>query len=301
MSFRRAHGLVGMTETVAVRTATVGEGADQITYDVRDGSPGEQPGERGAGVPLFLLGSPMEASYFAALAEFFADRPVVTYDPRGTARNPKGTAPITVEQHAEDLHRVISAVGGPVDVFASSGGAVNALRLAELYPDDVVRVVAHEPPTAALLPDREHVMAALDDMLRTYRHEGEGRAMAKFIALVMAQGELGAGYTDQPAPDPAMFGMSPEDDGSREDPLMRNMPACNEYVPDSEALARLGDRVVIAIGAESGEQLAARGARTVAGALGREPVIFPSGHGGFLPGDGQPAAFAARLREVLAG
>jgi hypothetical protein len=51
--------------------------------------------------------------------------------------------------------------------------------------------------------------------------------------------------------------------------------------------------------------MASRGAFAVAERLGAEPVIFPSGHGGFLgdeygqPGD--PVAFAAKLREVLVG
>ena len=51
--------------------------------------------------------------------------------------------------------------------------------------------------------------------------------------------------------------------------------------------------------------MTSRGAFAVAERLGAEPVIFPSGHGGFLGGEygqtGQPDAFAARLREVLAG
>jgi hypothetical protein len=96
-----------------------------------------------------------------------------------------------------------------------------------------------------------------------------------------------------------MFGMSTEDDGARDNPLMRNMPACNEYVPDVDRLRAVGDRLVIAAGAESGQQLAARGGCSVAARLGTEVAIFPKGHGGFLPGDGDPDGFAARLREVL--
>jgi hypothetical protein len=50
--------------------------------------------------------------------------------------------------------------------------------------------------------------------------------------------------------------------------------------------------------------MANRGATAVAERLGTEPVIFPSGHGGFLGGEygqtGEPDAFAAKLREVLA-
>jgi len=285
-----------MTDTVAAQTFTVGEGEDLITYDVR-GDLGDATADRPA---LFILGSPMEASYFAPLAEHFADRPVITYDPRGTARNPSGTTPITPEQHAEDLHRVVEAVGGgPVDVFASSGGAVNALALVAAHPDDVRRVVAHEPPTAALLADRENVLAVVDDMRATYDAEGDGPAMAKFIALVMLDGEVPGDYLERPAPDPAMFGMSAEDDGSRDNPLMRNLGPCNRYEPDFEALGALGDRLVIAAGADSGQQMAARGGYTVAARLGSEVAIFPKGHGGFLPGDGDPDAFAARLHDVL--
>ena len=62
----------------------------------------------------------------------------------------------TPEQHADDVHRIITEPGvGPVDLFASSGGAVNALALVAKYPEDVRTLVAHEPPPAAILPDRE--------------------------------------------------------------------------------------------------------------------------------------------------
>ena len=51
--------------------------------------------------------------------------------------------------------------------------------------------------------------------------------------------------------------------------------------------------------------MAHRGAEAVAERLGTEPVTFPSGHGGFLGNEygqpGEPDAFAAKLREVLAG
>ena len=60
----------------------------------------------------------------------------------------------------------------------------------------------------------------------------------------------------------------------------------------------------MAAGEESGGQLPSRGAVAVAERLDTKPVIFPSGHGGFLGGEygqtGEPDAFAAKLREVLA-
>jgi pimeloyl-ACP methyl ester carboxylesterase len=283
-----------------VSTRTVGSGTSEVTYDVH-GDLGDATADRPV---LMMIGSPMDAVGFGSLASRFIDRPVVTYDPRGAGRNSVDTTPVTPEEHAEDLHRVIQDLGvGPVDLFASSGGAVNALRLVELHPDDVNRLVAHEPPTTALLPDREAALAALRDMVATYQSSGSGPAMAKFIKFVMYDGQIPDDYVDQPAPDPAMFGLPAEDDGSRTDPLMRNMPWCNEYQPDFEALKGMGDRLVIAVGKDSGQQLAARGGRSVAQGLGREPVVYPSDHGGFLGGEygqhGDPDGFAAALRASL--
>ncbi len=62
---------------------------------------------------------------------------------------------------------------------------------------------------------------------------------------------------------------------------------------------------MIAAGVESEGEMAHRGAEAAAERLGTTPVVFPSGHGGFLGGEygqnGEPDAFAATLREVLAG
>jgi hypothetical protein len=111
-------------------------------------------------------------------------------------------------------------------------------------------------------------------------------------------------FARQPGPDPAMFGMPSEDDGTRTDPLLgQNIISCTHYEPDFAALRAASTRIVMAAGAESAGEMAHRGAEAVAERLGTEPVNFPSGHGGFLGGEygqtGDPDAFAARLREVL--
>jgi len=253
--------------------------------------------------PLVMIGQPMDASGFQTQVELFEDRTVVTYDPRGAGRNPAGTADITVEQHAADLHRVVAALGaGPVDAFGTSGGAVNLLALATAHPEDVRIAVVHEPPLAEVLPDRDAVLAVVADMKRTYAEQGDGAAMAKFISFVMLDGPVPDDYLSHPAPDPAMFGMSSEDDGTRTNPLLRNMPETLAHRIDVDGLRALGERLVIAAGVESGDTLAARGARGVAAAVGRPVADFPSHHAGFTdqPGyPGDPAGFAARLREVL--
>ena len=275
-----------------------------LTYDVRPSDSSTEP-------VLLMIGSPMGAAGFGTLAGHFTDRTVVTYDPRGVERSkrrPGGTrgAPeSTPDEHADDLHRLIAALGaGPVDIFASSGGAVNALALVARHPEQVRTLVAHEPPAAQLLPDREAALAAAVDIHETYLRSGLGPAMAKFIALVSHKGSIPADFAGRPAPDPAMFGLPAEDDGSRDDPLVgQNMVSCTHYQHDFDALRKASTRIVIAAGAESAGEMAHRAAVAVAERLGTAPVTFPSGHGGFLGGEygqmGAPEAFASKLREVL--
>ena len=87
----------------------------------------------------------------------------------------------------------------------------------------------------------------------------------------------------QPGPDPAMFGLPTADDGTRTDPLLgQNVVTCTHYEPDFDALRAASTRIVMAAGAESKDQMAYRGAFAVAERLDTEPVIFPSGHAGFL-------------------
>ena len=204
-----------------------------LTYDVRSNDASTQP-------VLLIIGSPMGASGFVTLASHFTDRTVVTYDPRGADRSKRtdGATETTPDEHADDLHRLIATLdAGPVDIFASSGGAVNALALVAKHPEQVRTLVAHEPPASQELPDREPVLAACVDIHQTYQRSGFGPAMAKFIALVSYQGPLSPGYADQPAPDPAMFGLPAEDDGSRNDPLVgQNIVTCNTYRHDFDAL-----------------------------------------------------------------
>jgi hypothetical protein len=129
--------------------------------------------------------------------------------------------------------------------------------------------------------------------------------MAKFLMLVSHKGPVPADFVDREEPDPAMFGLPAEDDGSRDDPLLgQNLLSCTHYEPDFDALRKASSRIVVAAGTESEGELAHRGAIAVAERLGTAPVMFPSGHGGFLGDEygqpGAPEAFASTLREVLA-
>ena len=146
----------------------------------------------------------MGASGFGTLAGHFTDRSVVTYDPRGVERSTKAdpATPSTPEQHADDLHRLIAALdAGPVDLFASSGGAVNALALVAKHPEQVRMLVAHEPPLASLRPDREGALAARRAISDSYQQRGFGAGLAHFIAIVSHRGPMDADFAGQPGPD----------------------------------------------------------------------------------------------------
>ena len=288
------------TTATMLETRTLTVPGAVLTYDVRTNDSSTEPA-------LLIIGSPMGASGFGTLANHFPDRTVVTYDPRGAERSKRTDAASesTPDEHADDLHRLISALGGkPVDIFASSGGAVNALALVAKHSEQVRTLVAHEPPASQELPDREAALAANVDIHETYERSGFGPAMAKFIALVSQEGPIPAGFADRPAPDPAAFGLPTEDDGARNDPLLgQNMISCSHYQLAFDALRAAPTRIVIGVGAESKRMIAGRAALAVAERLGTTPVAFPGGHDGFLGGEygrtGDPEAFAATLRDVL--
>lgn len=287
----------------AVDTRTLEVPGATVTYDVRPNDASKEP-------PLLLIGSPMGAGGFPTLAGYFTDRTLVTYDPRGngersTAHDP--AQPITPEVQADDVHRIIEEVGGaPVDMFASSGGAIVALALVAKYPGDIRTLVAHEPPLASLTADREHALGVNRAINATYKRSGWGAGMAHFIQVVSHRGLFTAEDVAAPPPDPAMFGMPAGDDGRRTDLMLgHSVLYLTSFEPNFDALGRAPTRVVIGVGEKSDGELAHRGGEAAAERLGVAATVFPGDHGGFLGGEygqtGEPDAFAAKLRKVLAG
>jgi pimeloyl-ACP methyl ester carboxylesterase len=286
-----------MMTTRMLETAEAG-----IAYDVR----GPLPAADGR-PPLFMIAQPMDASGFSTLASHFPDRTVVTYDPRGLGRSTRkdGRVDNAPAVQAGDVHAVIEALGvGPVEMFASSGGAVTALALVAAYPGDVITLVAHEPPLIPVLPDAEAAERARAAFRDVYEARGSHAGMAAFIAMTSWKGEFTDDYFTQPEPDPAKFGMPTDDDGSRDDPLLSDRSwAVSSYRPDLGALAAAPTRIVIAVGEESLDVFTGRTSLAIAELLGQQATVFPGHHGGFLGGEygypGQPEAFARKLRDVL--
>ena len=285
-----------------LKTHTLETAEAAIVYDVE----GPLPTADGR-PPLFMIAQPMDASGFRTLASYFPDRTVVTYDPRGLGRSIRkdGRVDNVPAVQAGDVHAVIRAPDvGPVEMFASSGGAVTSLALVEAYPNDVAVLVAHEPPLVPVLPDAGAADRAMAQFRDAYAAKGQGFGMAAFIAMTSWQGEFTEEYFAQATPDPAQFGMPSEDDGSRDNPLLsERSTAVSSYRPDVEALVAAPTRIVIAVGEESAGTFTGRTSVATAELLGQQAAVFPSHHAGFAGGEfgyaGQPEAFAHKLRDVL--
>ncbi|MEE8599933.1 alpha/beta fold hydrolase [Euzebya tangerina] len=288
--------------TVAARHLEV-PGA-RIVWDLQPADTSDQP-------VLVMVGYPMGAAGFASQVGRFTDRTTITFDPRGIERSSGGpTDQPLVEQNVADLHALLDVIRDqlgerPIDVFASSGGAVTALELLARHPNDVATLIAHEPPTLAVLEDAEAAGAAWLAVHDTYQRHGWATGMAHFIAMTMHEGPFDAEWASRPAPDPATFGMPAEDDGSRNDPLLsQDQTGVPHHVLDFAAIAAAPTRVVIGVGAETGDTLTGRTSTQVAAALGADLVVFPGGHNGFMGGEygqppGEPDGFAATLRHHL--
>ncbi|HYZ56634.1 MAG TPA: alpha/beta hydrolase [Streptosporangiaceae bacterium] len=226
----------------------------------------------------------MDSTGFAGLASALAgDYTVVTYDPRGIGNSSRDDVgqDVTPEQQADDVHRLLSALGGePAYVFGSSGGAVVGLALVTAHPGQVRTLVAHEPPVVELLPDSAQVRAQIQDIYDTYRADGADKAMQKFMAHAGLGGASGQ-EAEAPRWDP-----SPEQAArmraTTEVFLAHLIRPTTRYRPDVEALRAASTRIVVAVGATSRGQLANRSAVALADQLGTPVAEFPGDHGGFV-------------------
>ncbi|GAA1339610.1 alpha/beta fold hydrolase [Saccharothrix algeriensis] len=271
------------THTVTVGTLRVDDAS--LHYEVR-----------GRGPLVVLVGAPMDARSFEPLADLLAaDHTVLTTDPRGINRSPVDDRErdSTPEQRADDLFRLIGHVAaGPAAVLGSSGGAVSALALAQAHPEVVHTAVAHEPPLAELLEDREELRARTEEIIATYEAGDPVGAFRKFLEV--ANIFLPEEVLQQMAGSERDAQAVADDDYQ----YRRMLRATTLWAPDLDVLRASPCRVVVGLGEESGGQLCDRTSRALARELGVEPTMFPGDHVGFA---GDPEAFATRLRVVLKG
>jgi pimeloyl-ACP methyl ester carboxylesterase len=247
---------------------------------------------RGSGPALLLIpGSNGDAGFYAALADLLADRyTVISYDRRGFSRSP-GQGELRagwVETHTEDACHLLEAVaGGPARVFGSSAGAIIGLALVSRRPQQVTRLVAHEPPLAELLPDATRWRTFFEDVTATYRTRGAEPAMRKFLT------GIGMDTIEQPSRvDPELISRM---SGNVHTILTQEVPNAPSYRPNLAALDAQHTRITVAGGRRSRSHFPYRSAVALAACWNQQVVDFPGDHTGYWS---HPAEFAATLADT---
>ena len=98
----------------------------------------------GSGPPLLLLhGNGEDGTYFVhQVEEFSRDFTVYAIDTRGHGQSPRGGAPFTISQFADDLLAFMDQQGLPqADILGFSDGGNIALTFALRHPDRVRRLI----------------------------------------------------------------------------------------------------------------------------------------------------------------
>jgi pimeloyl-ACP methyl ester carboxylesterase len=219
---------------------------------------------------------------------------VVTYDRRGFSQSvldgPQDDAHRLMTD-ADDVRRLIEHLTDqPAIVFGNSSGALVALEMLIHSPEAVQTVVAHEPPAVTLLPDVARWLAFFDEVYDTYRKEGVPKALHQFASGVLGSADhqmmehTMRKHASESRLANARYWMEHE---------LRQYPRVEL---DLAALAAYAERIVLAGGRDSHEQMTYQPNKVLASQLGCEIIDFPSGHLGFLS---FPAAFARELLNVL--
>ena len=261
-----------MTTMTESTTRTLRRPGAVLTYDVRRATGTTEP-------VLLLIGSPMGAGGFGTLAEPLRrphrrdlrparrraqheGRSREPVDARGARRRP-------ASGHRGARRRARSTCS------PAAAGRSTRWRSWPRTPSDVRTLVAHEPPLASILPDREAAMAAAEASTTRTSAAASAPAWRSSSRREPPGAVRPRSSPTSPRPDPAMFGMPAEDDGTRTDALLgQNIITCTHYEPDFDALRAASTRIVLAAGVESEGEMAHRGAMPSPSAW-HEPVDLP--------------------------
>ena len=136
----------------------------------------------GSGFPLILLhGNGEDSTYFEHQIPVFAQTfTVYAVDTRGHGKSPKGSAPFTLSQFADDLANFMEEQGlEQADILGFSDGGNIALLFALRYPQRVRRLVlnaANLHPKgikSRYLAEMERERAAVDTSTSAGRHQAQ--------------------------------------------------------------------------------------------------------------------------------
>ena len=189
---------------------------------------------------------------------------------------------------------------GPVELFASSGGAVTAFALVAAHPDDVTTARGARAADDRRAPRRRASPRGAARLPGRLQRKGSGAGMAAFIAMSSWQGEFTDEYPPSRRPIRPSSACRPTTTGpvaTRCCPMCRSdhgLPARRRRA-ERRAHPRGGRRRHRVEGVFTG-----RTAMATAEALGQEATVFPSHHGGFMGGESATPASRRRSRRSCA-
>ncbi|GAA4616064.1 alpha/beta hydrolase [Actinoallomurus liliacearum] len=247
---------------------------------------------RGSGPTLLLIpGSNGDAGFFDGMADLLASHyTVLSYDRRGFSRSPaqEEWQAGWIETHTEDARLLLDATAAPAYVFGSSAGAIIGLALISRHPQKVIKLVAHEPPLAELLPDASQWRTFFHDVVATHQSQGADAAMRQFMT------GIGVDTAQRPAePDLELIGRMSKNFHTI---LTQEVPNAPSHRPDLAALDAQHTRITLAGGHDSHDHFPYRPAVTLADRWDQQVIDFPGDHLGYWP---HPAEFAAALINAL--
>jgi pimeloyl-ACP methyl ester carboxylesterase len=253
----------------------------QLYYEVRGSGP----------LLLMIPGASGSADAFNAAADCLAHHlMVVTYDRRGFSRS-------EIEGPQVDTHSLETDVDAaacmlkrfgnePAMVFGSSSGAIVALELLVRHASLVSTLVPHEPPLVKLSADGERWIDFFLGLYQLYLASGPQQALHAFRDQVLAESDRHALLRTVDASVGAAVVSNATYWFEHE---LRQYPVADI---DLDALKVLAERIVPTVGRDTVGFPAHDATEELGKRLGRNAVVMPGGHLGFLS---HPVEFANAL------
>ena len=195
---------------------------------------------------------------------------VCTFDRRGNTDSvvpkPKLLNPV---QQARDVVAIIKALGySKAIIFGTSGGGIIAFQLAVSYAQHVSKLITHETPTMALLPDADTVLDYIFETMAI--NEERGWKAASFHHLSMFEGLIDSPQSEEEQKNPnGQFFFNFE------------FQVLSIFTPNMARLRELceaGLKIAVAAGKESGDVSYARTTKVQAELIGCQHHVWPGEH-----------------------
>ncbi|CZR45967.1 uncharacterized protein FPRO_11414 [Fusarium proliferatum ET1] len=254
----------------------------------------------GSDGPLLIVipGADGRGSVFHSSAQFLAAHfTVVCWDRRGYSQSfldGKQDFQQRLQTDADDAQRLILHLSGngTAAVFGTSSGAVVGQQLLASHPECVTRLIAHEPPAFSVLPKEFQLQAhgLINHIYDTYRAHGPGTAMEVFSR----------GLSEGPETSLMQSCM----DAKRGDEIRANSLFWFEFelrqytnAPvNVEALVKEKEKLILAVGEESGDGPVMSVMKAIATQGGQEVLKISGGHLGYML---KPEVWAKSIVELL--